>query len=61
MLQATWSGSLLEAYCQQVKRCIQIASKCLEDDRHKRPKIKNIIDKLNELETEISEVTDIII
>ncbi|XP_066317357.1 uncharacterized protein [Miscanthus floridulus] len=54
MLQATCSGSLLEAYCQQVKKCTLIALNCMEKDRHKRPKIKNIIDELNRIETEVS-------
>ena len=39
----------VEEYCQQVKRCIKIASNCIEVDRKKRPTIGHII---NELETE---------
>ncbi|OEL14352.1 putative receptor-like protein kinase [Dichanthelium oligosanthes] len=45
------SGSSLEAYCQQVERCIEIALKCVENDRDRRPNIMDIIDKLNETET----------
>ncbi|XP_047043160.1 receptor like protein kinase S.2-like [Lolium rigidum] len=51
---ATWSSSWpLEAYCKQVKICTRIALSCMDDDRHKRPSIVDIIDKLNETETEI--------
>ncbi|OEL20857.1 putative disease resistance protein RGA4 [Dichanthelium oligosanthes] len=53
MLQATWSGSLLEAYCHQVERCTQIALKCVEKDSQKRHDIVMIIDMLNEIETDI--------
>lgn len=55
-LQSTWSGSLLEAYCQQVKTCTEIALNCLEPDRHKRPGIAEIILRLNEMETMIVEL-----
>ncbi|CAL4985694.1 unnamed protein product [Urochloa decumbens] len=40
----------LEVYCQQVKTCIEVASKCLTEDRHGRPKIQEIINILNETE-----------
>ncbi|GJN34983.1 hypothetical protein PR202_gb23703 [Eleusine coracana subsp. coracana] len=52
-LQETCSDSLLEAYCEQVKRCIEIAQYCVENDRHKRPNIVDIISKLNETENSI--------
>ncbi|CAL4993824.1 unnamed protein product [Urochloa decumbens] len=49
-LKATCSDySLLEAYCHQVKTCTNIALKCLDEDRHKRPDIVNIIGELNEI------------
>ncbi|CAO2149657.1 unnamed protein product [Urochloa humidicola] len=42
---------LLEADSLAVKTCIQIALRCVEADRAKRPTIREIIDKLNEMET----------
>ncbi|CAL5057183.1 unnamed protein product [Urochloa decumbens] len=53
-LQDTLTGSPLEAYCQQVKTCIEIALKCVEIKRHKRPNIVDICYKLNETETIIA-------
>uniref|UniRef100_A0A0E0MDT3 Protein kinase domain-containing protein n=2 Tax=Oryza punctata TaxID=4537 RepID=A0A0E0MDT3_ORYPU len=44
-------GSSLEAYHQQVKTCTEIALKCVETDRHKRPNILDIVNKINETET----------
>lgn len=41
----------LESYYKQVKRCIQIAVRCVEVDRHKRPTIGDIVNELNETET----------
>lgn len=37
-------------YCQQLKRCMEIAVECLEVDRIKRPTIGNIIDELVQIE-----------
>ncbi|PVH34018.1 hypothetical protein PAHAL_8G119700 [Panicum hallii] len=55
-LQATYSsGSLVEAYCHQVKTCIQLAWLCVEEDSKKRPNIGKITEKLNEIETAIGE------
>ena len=60
-LQATYSSdSLVEEYCHQVKTCIQIALLCVEKDSQKRPNIGKIIEKLNEIETAIGEVINII-
>ena len=42
-----------ESYHEQVKTCIEIALRCVENDRHKRPSIRDIVDKMNETETEI--------
>ncbi|CAO2148610.1 unnamed protein product [Urochloa humidicola] len=56
VLQATWSGSLLEAYCHQVERCTQIAQKCVEKDSMKRHGIVRIIDMLNEVEADIAKL-----
>lgn len=44
------NSSRFEAYCQQVKTCIEVASKCLKVDRHKRPNIQEILATLNETE-----------
>uniref|UniRef100_A0ACD5TXA1 Uncharacterized protein n=2 Tax=Avena sativa TaxID=4498 RepID=A0ACD5TXA1_AVESA len=44
----------LEAYCGQVNRCIEMALRCMDTDRHKRPNIVEIINDLNETETAIS-------
>ena len=41
----------LEAACKQVRTCIEIAVDCMETDRRKRPKMKEIIRRLNEVET----------
>ncbi|EMS45249.1 putative L-type lectin-domain containing receptor kinase S.7 [Triticum urartu] len=43
----------LEAYCVQVKTCIEIALKCVQADRRKRPSINDIIDKMNQTENMI--------
>ncbi|KAL5204968.1 hypothetical protein ABZP36_009839 [Zizania latifolia] len=45
-LQKTLNGSSLEACCQQVKACTEIALKCLETEREKRPNIVDIINQL---------------
>nr|AGT16241.1 hypothetical protein SHCRBa_027_K06_R_350 [Saccharum hybrid cultivar R570] len=36
---------------EEVKTCIQIALRCVEADREKRPTIRSIMDKLNDIET----------
>lgn len=43
----------LEAQCQQVKRCVEIAVNCLDGCRHRRPTITDIILYLHEVETSI--------
>ncbi|XP_062183344.1 G-type lectin S-receptor-like serine/threonine-protein kinase SD1-13 isoform X2 [Phragmites australis] len=55
-LQTTWSGSLLDAYCLQVKVCTEIALECVETERTKRPNIVEIIDKLNAMENQLDEL-----
>lgn len=55
-LRNTWSGSSLEAYCNQVETCTEIALNCLEEDSQKRLDILSIIDKLNRTETDIDKV-----
>ena len=60
-LQVTYSsGSLVEAYCHQLKTCIQMALLCVLEDSKKRPNIGKITEKLNEIETAIGEVINII-
>uniref|UniRef100_A0ACD5U3G9 Uncharacterized protein n=1 Tax=Avena sativa TaxID=4498 RepID=A0ACD5U3G9_AVESA len=49
-LQKTVDVTLVEGYCQQVKKCLEIAVKCVEFDRHKRPPIGAIVHELNETE-----------
>jgi hypothetical protein len=46
----------LEVDCEQVKRCIEIARWCMENDRHKRPTIKDIVSQLDEIEMENCEL-----
>ncbi|KQK07940.1 interleukin-1 receptor-associated kinase 1 isoform X2 [Brachypodium distachyon] len=56
-LQETWRASrTLEAYCEQVNTCIEIALGCMETDRHNRPTIVHIIHQLNKTETVIKEL-----
>ncbi|VAH13136.1 unnamed protein product [Triticum turgidum subsp. durum] len=43
----------LEAYCEQVNICTEIALSCMEIDRHKRPPIVDIIHQLNDTEAVI--------
>jgi len=42
----------LEVDCKQVKRCIEIARSCMENDRRKRPIIKDIVSQLDEIDME---------
>ncbi|CAO2148485.1 unnamed protein product [Urochloa humidicola] len=52
-LQVTLKGRSLEGYCQQVKKCIEIALKCLEENKHKRPNIGEVVRMLDETEATI--------
>ncbi|XBI03954.1 hypothetical protein VPH35_132312 [Triticum aestivum] len=58
VVQLIWTNRLLEtsnlrkAYSEQVKICIEIGLSCVQEDRHKRPTIQDIVDKLNATETE---------
>jgi len=54
MLHREYKDSLLEAYCKQVKKCVEIGLKCVEKDRKKRPEIQDTIDQLTETEKCIS-------
>ncbi|XBI86299.1 hypothetical protein VPH35_094285 [Triticum aestivum] len=42
---------------EEVKTCIGIALRCLQDDRHKRPTIIEIIDELNRIDIEALSLT----
>ncbi|XP_066337213.1 uncharacterized protein [Miscanthus floridulus] len=46
----------LETYSEQVMRCIEMALTCVETDRHKRPSIGAIIEKLNKMYTTTDQV-----
>ncbi|XP_066337731.1 uncharacterized protein [Miscanthus floridulus] len=45
-----------ETYSEQVMRCIEMALTCVETDRHKRPSIGAIIEKLNKMDTTTDQV-----
>ncbi|CAL4981522.1 unnamed protein product [Urochloa decumbens] len=59
-LQATLKGRLLEGYCQQVTKCVEIALNCLERDRHKRPNIGEVVCMLDETETVIHDASQLL-
>jgi hypothetical protein len=56
-VQENWTNRILEtsnlknAYSEQVKICIAIGLSCVQEDRHKRPTIQDIVDRLTETET----------
>lgn len=54
-LTGTVSKTSLEVYCNQVKRCIEIALHCLKPNRQERPTIQEIVSSLNETETIIGD------
>ncbi|CAO2183433.1 unnamed protein product [Urochloa humidicola] len=41
----------------QLKKCLEIALQCVERERSKRPSIKDIVHKLEELEAEVSKMS----
>lgn len=41
----------------QLKKCLEIALRCVEEDRNKRPSIKDIVNELEELEAEIKKMS----
>ncbi|TVU24827.1 hypothetical protein EJB05_27287, partial [Eragrostis curvula] len=59
-LQATSKGRSLDGYCQQVKKCLEIALECMEADMHRRPSIANIVEMLDETETLIPDNGDLL-
>lgn len=60
-LQATHSDSFLEEYCKQIKICTDIAIDCVNDDKEKRPRIVEIIKRLNEAGPTIDQENNIIV
>lgn len=50
----TTFSEYVEEDCQQVKRCIEIAVRCIEADRNRRPVISDVIRELEETETYIT-------
>jgi len=57
LLAAEWKdASYLDAYCNQVKTCTEIALNCVESNSHKRPCIEDIITMLNETEETIDKL-----
>jgi len=57
-LQQTFSGSRLELCCHQVKKCMEVAFRCVEEDRHERPDIVDVIYALNEIDNTIDWMED---
>uniref|UniRef100_A0ACD5YPY9 Uncharacterized protein n=1 Tax=Avena sativa TaxID=4498 RepID=A0ACD5YPY9_AVESA len=55
-LRGTLSHMQLEVYCNQVKRCIEIALDCLKSNRQERPTIHDIVSSLNETERIIGDL-----
>jgi hypothetical protein len=49
----TFVGAILDSYCRQVKLCTEIALKCVERERIRRPNIVEIIDKLDRMENKV--------
>lgn len=56
-LQGMSSYQSYEKDIVQVKKCVEIALRCVEKDRNKRPAIKDIVHELEELEAEIKEMS----
>ncbi|KAM0924346.1 hypothetical protein ACQ4PT_004972 [Festuca glaucescens] len=50
-LQQTMCSKSVEGYCKQVKKCLELAFKCVDADRCKRPAIGDIIRTLSETES----------
>ncbi|CAD6253118.1 unnamed protein product [Miscanthus lutarioriparius] len=56
---AEWHETL-NTDCQQMKRCIEVAKNCVESEPYKRPTIADIVHKLNEIETTIQKVPQVV-
>lgn len=50
-LQKTANSTSVERRYQQVSKCLEIALRCVEHDRHERPSIGEIVNRLNEVES----------
>ncbi|KAM0829573.1 hypothetical protein ACQ4PT_066796 [Festuca glaucescens] len=54
-VQENWGkrlrGTMASHTSEQVSTCIEIALRCVEDDREKRPSIGEIVDELNKVDT----------
>ena len=61
MLKTNRASRRIEAFCEQVNICTEIALDCVEIDRHKRPTIADIVHRLNDTETVVAMVIKIII
>ncbi|XP_066341268.1 cysteine-rich receptor-like protein kinase 44 [Miscanthus floridulus] len=66
LVTTNWKGKLQgtsghssprEIDISPVKRCIDIALRCVDENRDKRPEIKDIIDELEELEPRVDEMS----
>lgn len=42
-----------EAHSLRLKKCVEIALRCVVRDRHNRPSTKDVVDELKQLEAEI--------
>jgi len=49
-LQVVQGYTLLETECQQVRKCIEIALKCIDANRRRRPPMRYIVSQLTEIE-----------
>nr|BAK00852.1 predicted protein [Hordeum vulgare subsp. vulgare] len=58
LVQEKWTNrlhetsNLMKAHSEQVKTCIEIGLRCVDDDRQRRPSIQDIVNRLHETETE---------
>ena len=51
------SRSSQEKNIQQVKMCVDIALRCVEDDRTRRPRVHDIVKKMKALDDEFGELS----
>ena len=56
-LQGTSRFQSHEKGILQAKKCLDIALRCVERERNKRPSIKDIVDELDELEAKINKIS----
>ncbi|GJN28493.1 hypothetical protein PR202_gb16625 [Eleusine coracana subsp. coracana] len=53
-LRAIPGYTSLEVDCQQVKKCMEIALKCIDNEKQRRPDIEYIVEQLTEVHSFIS-------